>query len=170
MSARGEGLKLPTIAVQVELMLQGGAARTVELFVAEHLADQYRRQQVTDLLEAATAFVPVRSGGDGVVELLNKEAVVWVRVPLSAGEPPVEEKIDPSSADVELFDEMQAVRIELSSSQGLAGDILYSPTAIGHGRIVDYLNEPGLMFRLWTAEHLYLVNKRFVVRVVEVER
>jgi hypothetical protein len=169
MSGAADALKVPTIAVRVELLLHGGppVMRAVELFVAEHLADQYRRQHVTDLLEAAAAFVPVRSAGEGVVELLNKEAVIWVRVPLHAGEPPVEEKLDPASADVELFDEMHAVRVELASAEPLGGDILYSPTAAGHGRVVDYLNEPGRMFRLWTAEHLYLINKRFVVRVVE---
>jgi hypothetical protein len=167
MSGRGEGLRLPIIAVRVDLMLHGGNLRAVELFVAEHLAHHYRRQQVTDLLEAATQFVPVRNPEDGRVELINKETMIWVRVSLDAGELPVEEKHDPGSPDVELFDEMHAVRVELSAAEPLAGDILYSPTSAGGGRVVDYLNEPGHLFRLWTGEHLYLINKRFVVRVVE---
>ena len=173
MSGRDNALRVPIITVRAEIMLQGGTVRTSELFVAEHQAHDFRRQLVTDLLESATAFVPLRAcegPGEvpGQVELLNKEAMVWLRVPLTAGEPPVEEKSDPASPDVELFDEMHAVRVDLLSTDALAGNILYSPTAMGHGRVVDYLNDPGRLFRLWTGEHLYLVNKRFVVRVVEV--
>ena len=169
MSDLDDALKLPMIAVRVDLMLRGGTARSVELFVAEHRAREYRRQLVTDLLTAPGAFVPVRMGGaSGGIELLSKAALVWVRVPQTGGEPPVEETADPSSPNVDLFDEVHSVRVDLAGAGALHGDILYSAAIAGHRRVIDYLNQPGLLLRLWTTEHLYLVNKQFVDLVVEV--
>ena len=34
---------------------------------------------------------------------------------------------------------------------------------------MDYLNEPGRFLRLWSKDHLYLINKAFVLRIIEAD-
>ncbi len=157
-----DALKVPKQAVEVELALAGiGASRSVEVFVAEHQAHAFRRQDVLDLLEHEAAFLPARDRADGGV-LFNKDAVVWVAIPIAAARAALAD----DDEEEELFDHKHHARIELTGREPLEGELLYSSPA-EHARVVDYLNEPGRFFRLWTAERLYLVNRAYVTRVIE---
>jgi hypothetical protein len=59
------------------------------------------------------------------------------------------------------------VRVDLIGAEPLAGELLYFAPEQST-RLVDYLNEPGRFLRLWAKETLYLINKAFVLRVVEI--
>ena len=146
--------------VPVEITLAGSDPRLVEVFLAEHQANQFRRQHVFDLLEQPSAFLPARDFASGVWEVFNKDALLWIKVPLGplGG---VEE------GGEELFDFRKKARVELLGGKPLDGDLLYSLPEPAT-RINDYLNREGRFFRLWQADFLYLVNKAFVVRVVEI--
>jgi hypothetical protein len=146
-------LRVPKHAVTVELALEGRAPRPVEIYLAEHVANGFRAEDVSDLFDGPTPFLPARDVGENEVVVLRKEAVVWVA--WAAG----------PDAD-ELFDERRDVRIELRGGSGLDGELLYSPPE-GHQRVVDHLNRAGRFVRLWAADRLYLVNAAFIVRVVE---
>jgi hypothetical protein len=146
--------------VPVELALADTAPRRVEIFLAEHQAHEFRRQHILDLLEGGPAFLPARDETTGSWEIFNKEALLWIRVPLG----PLGES--DSTGSEELFDFRSRVRIELLRGPALEGELLYSAPEEA-SRPVDYLNETGRFFRVWNTEHLYLVNRSFVLRVIE---
>lgn len=154
-----EPLRIRKQAVSVELALAGDHPRTVEVFLAEQRANEFRRQDVLDLLENAEAFMPVHDIGTFEREIVNKDAVLWIGVPLAPfGSEP--------DASQELFDFRRRVRVELLGTGDLDGDLLYSAREEST-RIVDYLNETGRFLRLWAKDRLYLINKTFVSRIVE---
>jgi hypothetical protein len=144
--------------VPVDLALADSQPRSVEIFLAEHQAHEFRRQHVFDLLEHDAAFLPARDFASGQWEIFNKDSVLWIRIPRgSLGEGEEAE---------ELFDLEKKVRVELRGGEPLEGELLYSmPEA--STRVIDYLNQEGRFFRLWQADLLYLVNKAFVSRVAE---
>ena len=66
----------------------------------------------------------------------------------------------------ELFEFRRTVRVDLIAAEPIEGEMLYSAPDEST-RLVDYLNAPGRFLRLWAKERLYLINKAFVLRVVE---
>lgn len=158
--------RIPKIPVTVEVNLGTPGIRRVEIFVAEHVADAFRRQHVADLLASPERFLPAREPGAANASLFNKAVAVWIRIPTSEGGLPVEE----SSAELEeLFEQQHPVEVELASGEVVRGDLLYSLPS-DRSRVADYLNRGDRFFRLWTTDFLYLVNKDHVVRVQERER
>ena len=157
--------RIPKIPVRVEINLGPRGIRPVEIYVAEHVADAFRRQHVADLLAGAEAFLPARDIDADRFAMFNKAVAVWIRIPLTDGSLPVEE----SSVALtdELFEQQHAVEIELASGESLTGDLMYSLPS-DRARPVDYLNQLQRFCRLWTPDYLYLVNKDSVIRVVEV--
>jgi hypothetical protein len=132
----------------------------VEIFLAEQRANEFRRQLVLDLLEQAQAFLPARDTATGKGEIFNKDALLWIGVPLAPfGSQAVGED--------ELFEFRRPVRVDLIGGEPLAGEVLYSAPEQST-RLVDYVNEPGRFLRLWAKETLYLINKAFVLRVVQI--
>ena len=155
-----EPLRIRKQAVAVELALPGSPPRTVEVFLAEHRPNEFRRQHVLDLLEHVQAFLPARDVATGTREIFNKDAVLWIGVPLSPF------GSEPDGADEELFEFRKPVRVDLMGAGPLSGELLYSAPQEST-RSVDYLNAAGRFLRLWSKERLYLINKAFVLRVVE---
>ena len=153
-------LKIRKQPVAVELALAGGEPRRVEVFVAEHRDNEFRRQDVLDLLEHMQAFLPAKDPASGCWEIFNKDALLWIGVPLS---PFGSETASPAE---ELFEFRRPVRVDLIGSHSLSGELLYSAPAEST-RLVDYVNEPGRFLRLWTKDFLYLINKAFVLRLTE---
>jgi hypothetical protein len=159
--SRNEPLRIPKEAFAVELALAGSVPRRVEIFVAEQRPGEFRRQLVLDLLEHVQAFLPARDAATGKWEIFNKDALLWIGVPLAPFG---------SQAGVgedELFEFRRPVRVDLIGAEPLEGELLYSAPEQST-RLMDYLNEPGRFLRLWANETLYLINKAFVLRVVEI--
>ena len=140
--------------------MAGGPPRPVEVFLAEHSAREFRRQRVLDLLEHVQAFLPARDVTTGAWEIFNKDSVLWIGVPLSP------KGTEAEGLSEELFEFRRPVRVDLIGAPPLEGELLYSAPEQST-RLIDYLNEPGRFVRLWAAERLYLINKAFVLRVVE---
>ena len=154
-----EPLRIRKQAVAVDLNLAGGRPRRVEIYLAEHRANEFRRQDVLDLLDHAQAFLPVHGAGTNDREIVNKDALLWIGVPLA----PFGSETD---APEELFEFRHPVRVELLGADPLEGELLYSAREEST-RIVDHLNETGRFLRLWAKDRLYLINKTFVSRIVE---
>ncbi len=136
-----ELLRIPKEAFAVELALAGAVPRRVEVFLAEQRANEFRRQVVLDLLD--------------------KDALLWIGVPLA----PFGSQA--AAGEDELFEFRRPVRVDLIGGEPLEGELLYSAPEQST-RLVDYLNEPGRFLRLWAKETLYLINKAFVLRVIEI--
>jgi hypothetical protein len=148
--------------VPVQLSLDNAAAGAVELYVAEHLSAVERRQNVIELLVSDDNFLPVRDPRENTWALINKTMIAWVAVSLANPEPPSDE----AGMEDELFDVRRAVAVELPGGNRLLGELLYSPPP-NRARVADFLNDSGRFFRLWTNDVVYLVNKRYVARVLE---
>ena len=154
-------LEVPKQTLEVELLLAGAAPRQVELFLAEHGSRDFDRQHVVELLDQENSFLPVRDLESGEWEAFNSRAIVWVGIPecSAAGE---------GSSD-ELFEHRRSVRVAFAGGEWLEGEVLYSAPDAG-ARLVDHLNRKDSYFRLWKAERLFLLNKQWVLRVVETAR
>src|ERR1700693_42951 len=159
--SRTEPLRIPKEAFAVELALAGFVPRRVEIFVAEQRPDEFRRELVLDLLEHVQAFLPARDAATGEWEIINKDALLWIGVPLA----PFGSRA--GAGEDELFEFRRSVRVDVIGAEPLAGELLYSAPEQST-RLVDYLNEPGRFLRLWEKETLYLINRAFVLRVVEI--
>lgn len=168
-------LRLPTLAISVDLARAGGQREKVELFVAD-APNRGRTELVNELagmLEAEPAFLPVREPeAGGRVALVGKQAILWVAISLhEAGVAPVvdgvpeEVPFEPSEI-LMLFDHRHDCRVELDTGAAIDGHVLYSSPA-DRPRLIDHLNLPGVFVRIWTGELLYLVNKRHIVRCLE---
>jgi hypothetical protein len=165
MAQQRTGLEVPKTPVRVELTLDGAPARQIELYVAEHLSDFARRQHVIDLLVAQDDdFLPVRDLADDAWVLVNKAVITFVSVPLAGGQLPVEEA--DATAQDELFEVRRRVEVHLVGGGRLVGELLYSPPA-GRARVTDHLNDVGRFFRLWAADAVHILNKRYVARLIE---
>jgi hypothetical protein len=156
---QSEPLRIRKQAVAVDLNLAGGRPRRVEIFLAEHRANEFRRQDVLDLLDHAQAFLPVHNTETNNREIVNKDALLWIGVPLA----PFGSGTD---APEELFEFRHPVRVELLGGDPIEGELLYSAPEEST-RTVDYLNETGRFLRLWAKDRLYLINKTFVSRIIE---
>ncbi len=171
-------LRLPTLAVVVDLARTSAAPVRVELFVAD-VPRRGRTELVGDvaaMLDAEPAFVPVRelevAAGPQVVAL-NKHSILWIEMSLrDVGGGPrsdaVPEEVDPyePSEILQLFDHRHDLRVELDTGTVVEGHVLYSSPA-DRPRLTDHLNAPVRFLRLWTADALRLVNKQHIVRVLE---
>jgi hypothetical protein len=109
---------------------------------------------VLELLEHSSAFLPARVPSEQRGVVLNKDTVVWLALP-------------GDDREDELYEFRHDVRLELVGGGELAGELLYS-LPHDHARVVDYLNGPSRFARLFTGGRLFLVNKAYLERVVEV--
>lgn len=143
---------------EVELALASGSPRRVELYLAEHGPHAFVRQRVLDLLNEVESFLPARDLETGERESFNSRAVLWIAASRAS--------LDAEGSADELFEHRRLVRVDLSGGGALAGEVLYSAPD-GETRLVDYLNRRERFFRLWEGDRVVLVNKDFVLRVVE---
>lgn len=160
MSQTYSEFRVPKLRVRVTLGVRGEAPKAYELFVPEHEDHGWRKQDVCELLEGPSRFLPVYDVDEHAHVVLQKSALKWVRL---AERPPGE---DPLANEEALFEKMERVSVSLHDGDRLEGDLLYSP-APGHGRVADFLNEPGAFFSLWMDDGETLVAKAHVVRVVD---
>ena len=151
-------LQVPKQTIEVDLALAGAAPRRVELFLAEHGPHDFERQHVLELLDQVGSFIPIRDIGTGEWESFNSRAVVWVAISGPS--------VDVEGSGDELFEHRRSVRVQLAGGEWLEGEVLYSAPDLG-GRLVDHLNRHEPYFRLWKAEQVFLVNKLWVLRVLE---
>ncbi|HEY3172369.1 MAG TPA: hypothetical protein VGK86_07320 [Thermoanaerobaculia bacterium] len=153
-----EQLRIRKEPLEVELVLAGVPPRRVELFLAEHGSHDFNRQRVLELVDPAGSFLPVRDLETGEWESLNSRAVVWIGMSGSS--------IDAEGSGDELFEHRRSVRVALVAGDWLEGEVLYSASD-GGPRLVDHLNRNERYFRLWRGDRVFLVNKEWVLRVVE---
>jgi hypothetical protein len=154
-------LRVPKKTLEVDLALVGASPRRVELFLAEHGSHDFDRQHVLELLDQSESFIPIRDLETGEWESFNSSAVVWIGISGSS--------VDGDGSGDELFEHRRPVLVALSGGTWLEGEVLYSAADAGP-RLVDHLNRKDRYFRLWKADQVFLVNKNWVLRVVENSR
>ena len=159
--AESRPLRVPKKTLEVELALVGATPRRVELFLAEHGSRDFDRQHVLELIDQAGCFLPIRDLETGEWGSFNSRAVAWIGISGSSG--------DAEGSGDELFEHRLPVRVAFAGGGWLEGEVLYSTPDAGP-RLVDHLNRTERYFRLWKSDQVFLVNKEWVLRIVENSR
>lgn len=144
-------LRVPKHKAAVDVILPGGAARRMALFLAEAAPDHDGPEVPLDLLNGRDDFIPAFDEAAGGMRFLHRPGVPVVRV---------DRALDAAEEDVTLPTEHE-VEVELTDGTTLAGLISFVRPA-DRTRLVDVLNEPHPFFRLLQGDQVAYVNKRHV--------
>ncbi len=160
-----EAYRIPKVAVQVELTLEGGEQLAGHVHLLPVAGRHEGRETVLDLLTSPEHhFLPI-SGHDGPVRLVHQHRIVLARVS--------------ENADAGLglgigseHDEVKEIPLDLELASlppewaRVTGTIrLHMPP--GHQRVLDFLNLDDDFFPIRTAAGLVLVNKEYVVKMTQ---
>ena len=150
-------LKVPKDRVPVRVLLSNQTVKQIELFVPVARIHQGGHRGVLSVLERGSTFLPSQDAGSGEWILLNREAVVWAVFDLA--------QLD-ITGEFELFDRVARVQVEFMGGHTLKGKFFYTPPT-ARARVVDHLNGNGRFFVLHQERCVYMINKSFVVGVIE---
>ena len=148
---------IPKAKIPVRVLLRNRTLHRLELFVPLQEARKPPERVVQELLEQPRSFFPGRDQDTGDFLLVQRDAVLWAAVERQEGQ---------ELEALELYDRHVWVRVDLEDGSRLEGELFYSaPTA--RARVMDHLNGPERFFFLHRPDRLVLVNKAYVVYVVE---
>lgn len=148
-------LRVPKRRVGIEVVLPGGAARRVVVFLAEAAAEHAGPERVADLLNGAAEFFPVLDEEAGGVAFLHRASVAIVRFP---------RELDADDGEALTLPTEHEVELGLADGTVVRGLVSYVRPP-DRARLVDVLNEPAPFLRLLEDGGAALVNKRHVARV-----
>jgi hypothetical protein len=149
-----EDLRVPKHRTAVEVLLPGGAARRMALFLAEAAPDHAGPEVPLDLLNGRHEFIPAFDEAAGAMTFLRLAGLPVVRV-AHALEVEDDELTLPTEADVD---------VTLLDGTTLGGLISFVRPP-DRSRLVDVLNEPAPFLRLLQGDLVAYVNKRHVACV-----
>ena len=152
-------LRIRKETIEVELVLSGAAPRRVEMFLAEHGSHGFSRESVLELLESPSSFSAgprPRKRHVGGHQLARCSCAIGMS----------RHSADADEVAIELYDHRKLVRVTLVGGGTLEGEILYSAPE-GSARVVDVMNRRERILRLWSGDRVFLLNKEYVLRVVE---
>jgi hypothetical protein len=149
-----DDLRVPKHRTAADVMLPGGAARRMALFLAEAAPDHDGPQRPLDLLNGCDDFIPAFDEATSEMTFLHRAGVPVVRVARS---------LDEGGDGLTLPTEHE-VEVTLSDGTVLRGLISYVRPP-DRSRLVDVLNEPPPFFRLLEGDLVAYVNKRHVASV-----
>jgi hypothetical protein len=159
--ARSE-LQVPKQTVAVELCLEGEAPQAVELFVGTRRFRSAPAEEIGELLENAPGFLPVLDRAEKTCWLVSADRILWVSV---ARATPDDAALEPAD-EIELYEVSRRVCVEIAGGAALSGELFFGAQERG-SRVLDYLNAPAKLLRLWSGDRLYLVRKSAIRRVRE---
>ena len=154
-----EDLRVPKRPVSVEVVLPGGDARRVTLFLSGAAAGHEGPERPSDLLNGDASFIPARDERTGLMTFLHRASIAVARVAPDE-EPPEASFTIPTEHEVE---------ITLADGTCLAGLVAYvAPES--RERLVDFLNRADPFFRLLERDAVALVGRAHVARVALLPR
>jgi hypothetical protein len=154
-----DDLRVPKRAVPVEVILPGGSARRVSVFLGEGAAAHRGPERLSDLLNGSAPFIPAQDSESGLMTFLQRASIAVARV--TAAEEPADASFTiPTEHEVE---------ITLADGSAVTGLVAYvAPES--HERLVDFLNRPEPFFRLLEREGVALIGRAHVARVALLPR
>jgi hypothetical protein len=155
-----EELRVPKRRVPVEVVLPGGTARRVILFLAEAAPGHEGPERPSDLLNGSGAFVPALDEASGGMTFLNRSSIALARVPADAEPEPGVGFTIPTEHEV-------AVRLLDGTELGGLVSYVLPPE---RSRLGDFLSEPAPFFRLLERGGVTLVGRAHVASVTIVAR
>ncbi len=152
-------LRVPKREVPVEVVLPGGEARRVAVYLAEGAATHPGPERLSDLLNGSAPFIPARESQGGAMTFLNRASIAVARV--AADEEPADDSFTiPTEHEVE---------ITLTDGTRLSGLVAYV-APVARDRLVDFLNRPEPFLRLLEQDGVALVGRAHVARVALLAR
>lgn len=155
-----EELRVPKRRVPVEVVLPGGAARRVALFLAEAAPGHDGPERPSDLLNGAGTFVPALDEDGGEMTFLHRGSIALARVPPDAEPEPGGGFTIPTEHEVE---------VRLLDGTRLGGLVTYVLPP-ERSRLGDFLCQPEPFFRLLERGGVTLVGRAHVASVSIVSR
>jgi hypothetical protein len=152
-------LRVPKRRVAAEVLLPGGTARRIALFLADAASHHTGPERPGDLLNGGDDFIPAFDEDAQAMSFLHRAGIAAVRIARDLEHEDEDDLTLPTEHDVEVL---------LGSGQLLRGLVSYLRPP-DRSRLVDFLNEPEPFFRLVEGATTVLVNKRHVARVVLVK-
>ncbi len=154
-----EDLRVPKRPVPVEVVLPGGAARRVTVFLSAAAPSHDGPERLSDVLNGDAPFLPAREEESGLMTFLHRASIAVARV-APAEEPPEASFTIPTEHEVE---------VTLTDGTCLSGLVAYvAPES--HERLVDYLNRSEPFLRLLERDAVALVGRAHVARVALLPR
>jgi hypothetical protein len=146
-------LRVPKRRVPVEVILPGGAARQVTVFLAEFAPTHSGPERLSDLLNAPDEFFPAVDAATEAMTFLGRHGIAAARV---APEWELGEELAGSGQnDVEII---------LTDGPHLRGTLRFALPP-GRTRLLDHLNDAQAFVRLEETDRVVLINKRHIARV-----
>ncbi|MGZ6143313.1 MAG: hypothetical protein ACXWLM_08240 [Myxococcales bacterium] len=150
-------LRVPKRRAQVEVLLPGGAARQVTVFLAEYAPRHSGPERLSDLLNAQDDFVPAVDVATDTMTFLNRHGIAAARV----------EREWELAGELE-GGEQHEVELTLVDGTTLRGTVAFVMPP-ERARLLDFLNDAQPFVRLAEKEKVALVNKRHIARVAKVK-
>jgi hypothetical protein len=152
-------LRVPKREVAVEVVLPGGEARQLSIYLAEGAASHPGPERPSDLLNGSAPFIPAREAASGAMTFLHRASIAVARV--AAEEEPAD---DAFTIPIE-----HEVEITLTDGSLLTGLVGYFAPEF-HQRLVDFLNRPEPFLRLLERDRVALVGRAHVAQVTLLPR
>jgi hypothetical protein len=143
-----------------QLVLPGGEAREVAVFLAEPMPGSTDGERLSDLLNAETKFIPAQDVATETMTFVNSITIAVARV---------DARHELRDVDRLTMRTEQAVEIHLEDGQRLKGLFAYVQPE-GRSRLTDYLNDAPPFLRLLQGDMVALINKRHVAYVEALSR
>ena len=154
-----EDLRVPKREVPVEVLLPGGEARQVSVYLAEGAQSRPGPERLSDLLNGSVPFIPAREVATGAMTFLHRASIAVARIAAEA-EPPDDSFTIPTEYEVE---------ITLTAGTRLTGIVAFVEPE-SSARLVDFLNRPEPFLRLLEHDGVALVGRAHVARVALLTR
>jgi hypothetical protein len=155
-----EELRVPKRRTPVEIQLPGGAVHRVAVFLGDFAHDHAGPECLSDLLNGPGEFVPAYDLDSDTMTFLNRAGIAVARLP---------GYFEPESSEQHTLPTEHDVEIILNDGAKLRGLVSYvlPPERC---RLIDFLNDAPLFFRLLEQSTVSLVNRRHVALVGLVEQ
>ena len=153
----GGELSVPMRRVSATFWTVDGAAFEGALFLHLNAETHDGPETVLDRLNDPNLFLTLSVGGDNPVLFLNK--IQLVRADVSS------EEHAPETAELLAHASVERIRVQLINGEQLTGTVLIEAPA-GRRRLSDFLNTQPAFLPLQGTEHLHLLHKRFISRIV----
>lgn len=147
--------RVPKRRVLVDVVLPGGAARSVFVFLAEAAAGHGGPERLSDLLNGSAPFIPAQDAKSGGMTFLHRAAIAIARVA---------PEIEPDTDEGFTIPTEHEVEIALTDGSLLTGLVSYVLPQ-EHARLVDFLNRCEPFFRVLERDAVALVGRAHVARV-----
>jgi CheY-like chemotaxis protein/Zn ribbon nucleic-acid-binding protein len=153
----GGDLSIPMRRVSATFWSVDGATFEGALFLHLNAETHEGPETVLDRLNDPNLFLTLSVAGDSPVVFLNKIQLVRADLPPEAHPLETSELLEHAS--------VERIRVQLINGEQLTGTVVIEGPA-GRRRLSDFLNTHPAFLPLQGSEHLHLLHKRFISRIV----